>query len=100
MDLVNIGIDYTTADGPKRAEAGDKVADIPQTSRPWLIAQGVITPVAEDGSPAESGGVDPTPVETPAATPSENAPAPVELVPETPANPEVSAPAETPTTEG
>ena len=55
---VNIGINYPPG---RRAEAGDVVNDLPPESLAWLLADGVIEPVAglvAENEEGEEGEVD------------------------------------------
>lgn len=63
---VQIGLDYPTAQGNRRAEPGDVVSDLPVSSVPWLLADGAIS--ADPAPPAPE-------VPAPAAEP-----APAEVV--------------------
>lgn len=44
------GMHYPTADGVKRAEAGDVVDDLKGPSVPWLVERGVIEPADEEAT--------------------------------------------------
>lgn len=48
---VNIGLDYPTAQGNRRAEPGDVISDLPVSSVPWLVKDGAVTPVAVPSGP-------------------------------------------------
>ena len=37
-----VGINYPTATGEKRVEAGERVSDLPSRSVPWLLESGSI----------------------------------------------------------
>lgn len=51
-----VGINYPTAKGEARVEAGEKVTDLPAKSVSWLLANGLITdgkapkPAADDAA--------------------------------------------------
>jgi hypothetical protein len=43
------GLNYPGGGGARRAEPGEVVDDLPAGSVPWLLAQGHITPVEDEG---------------------------------------------------
>ncbi|MFI9552645.1 hypothetical protein [Nonomuraea endophytica] len=47
------GLDYPGKGGPKRAEPGDVVDDVPKESVGWLVEQGVIEEVRGSGVRAQ-----------------------------------------------
>lgn len=51
---VLVGLDYVTPRGPRRAEPGEVVDDLPEKSLPWLLEQGCIRkpPSRAVGAPA------------------------------------------------
>lgn len=40
-----VGINYSTASGEKRVEPGKKASDLPASSVPWMLEQGIIKSV-------------------------------------------------------
>jgi hypothetical protein len=61
---VNTGLTYPTATEPaKSVEPGEQVSDIPASSIPWLLADGLITPV---DAPVPAQVPSPGPVAPPA----------------------------------
>lgn len=50
---LNTGLDWVSAKGPQRAEAGDVRDDIPKTSQDWLLAQKLIEPYVEPKAKAK-----------------------------------------------
>lgn len=46
--LVHVGLQYPTAEGVRTVAPGSIVDDIPEVSWPWLLEQGLITPVPEE----------------------------------------------------
>lgn len=55
--IARVGLNYPTAKGEARVEAGEKVTDIPAKSASWLVEQGLIQPV-DTKKPAASEGSD------------------------------------------
>lgn len=49
--IARVGLNYPTAKGEVRVEAGEKVTDLPAKSAAWLRDQGLIEPA--DGKKAE-----------------------------------------------
>ncbi len=47
-----VGLDYPPG---KRAEAGDEVADLPDSSIKWLKRQGLIEPIGAPSTPPKGG---------------------------------------------
>lgn len=45
---VNVGLQYPTANGLRSPVPGEVVDDIPEVSLPWLLEQGLITPLPEE----------------------------------------------------
>jgi hypothetical protein len=77
---VNTGLTYPTATEPaKSVEPGEQVSDIPASSIPWLLADGLITPV---GAPAPQ-----VPSPGPVAPPAAVVPQPEVVTPPAPVEP-------------
>lgn len=45
--VARVGLNYPTAKGEARAEAGEKITDLPAKSAGWLREQGLIEPAGK-----------------------------------------------------
>lgn len=49
-----VGLNYTTAKGEVRAEAGDRLEALPQKSVAWLLEQGLIREAGKAGGKGDA----------------------------------------------
>lgn len=52
--IARVGLNYPTAKGEARAEAGDKITDLPAKSVAWLRDQGLIEPAGKEAADQEA----------------------------------------------
>jgi hypothetical protein len=52
---VQVGLDYPTPKGKKRAEPGECVDDLPKKSLEWLLRQGCVKSCGDCGCETEGG---------------------------------------------